>query len=72
MVMKLRRSIVSTLQFRELHDDRLKQEAFRQTVYYIDVETLIAMQPPVRNYCPNSHNDRLTSNRFMADNIFPA
>jgi hypothetical protein len=69
MVMKDRKSIISTLQFRELNDDRLKQEAFRQAVYYIDVETSSQCNRQC-NYCPNSYNDRLTSNRFMADNIF--
>ena len=69
MVMKDRKSIISTLQFRELHDDRLKQEAFRQAVYYIDVETSSQCNRQC-NYCPNSQNDRLTSNRFMPDNIF--
>lgn len=69
MVMKERKSIISTLQFRELNDDRLKQEAFRQAVYYIDVETSSQCNRQC-NYCPNSYNDRLTSNRFMADNIF--
>ena len=69
MVLKERKSIISTLQFRELHDDRLKQEAFRQAVYYIDVETSSQCNRQC-NYCPNSYNDRLSSNQFMADNIF--
>ncbi len=71
MVMKARKSIISTLQFRELNDDRLKQEAFRQAVYYIDVETSSQCNR-VCNYCPNSHNDRLTSNKFIPDNIYSA
>jgi len=36
--------VVSTLHFRQLSDDKLKREAFRQAVYYIDVENLVAMQ----------------------------
>lgn len=64
-----RKSIVSTLQFREVTDERLKQEAFRQAVYYIDVETSSQCNRRC-TYCPNSYNDRLTSNRFMPDNVY--
>src|ERR1700761_2392553 len=69
MVMKERRSIISTLQFRELHDARLKREAFRQAVYYIDVETSSQCNRQC-SYCPNSYNDRLSSNKFMPDATF--
>lgn len=69
MVRKDRKSIISTLQFRELTDERLKQEAFRQAVYYIDIETSSQCNRQC-NYCPNSQNDRFTSNKFMPDETY--
>jgi hypothetical protein len=61
--------IISTLHFSVLDDDRLKREAFRQAVYYIDVETSSQCNRKCL-YCPNSVNDRLSSNRFMDDTVF--
>src|ERR1700761_9516350 len=69
MGMKERKSIISTLQFRELHDDRFKQEAFRQAGYYIDVETSSQCNRQC-SYCPNSVNVRRASNQFIRDDIF--
>jgi uncharacterized Fe-S cluster-containing radical SAM superfamily protein len=62
-------SIISTLHFRPQENERLKQEAFRQGVTYIDVETSSQCNRRCA-YCPNSHNDRLSSNRFMEDAVF--
>jgi radical SAM protein with 4Fe4S-binding SPASM domain len=61
--------IVSTLHFRHPESDRLKREAFRQAVSYIDIETSSKCNRKCL-YCPNSQNDRLSSNQFMDDNIF--
>ena len=63
--------VVSTLHFRQLSDDRLKREAFRQAVYYIDVETSSQCNRKCL-YCPNSQNDRFTSNKFMDDSVYKA
>jgi MoaA/NifB/PqqE/SkfB family radical SAM enzyme len=68
VIMK-RKCIISTLHFRDLQDDRLKQEAFRQGVYYIDVETSSQCNRKC-NYCPNSVNDRLSLNYFMPESIY--
>lgn len=62
-------TIVSTLHFRPQTDERLKREAFRQAVTYIDVETSSQCNRRC-GYCPNAFNDRLTSNRFMDDAVF--
>ena len=61
--------IISTLHFSVLDDDRLKREAFRQAVYYIDVETSSQCNRKCL-YCPNSVNDRLSANQFMDDTVF--
>jgi len=62
-------TIVSTLHFRTQTDERLKREAFRQAVTYIDVETSSQCNRRC-GYCPNAFNDRLTSNRFMKDEVY--
>ncbi len=61
--------IISTLHFRHLESERLKQEAFRQAVYYIDIETSSQCNRTC-HYCPNSQNDRISSNSFLEDNKF--
>jgi hypothetical protein len=61
--------IISTLHFSVLDDDRLKREAFRQAVYYIDVETSSQCNRKCL-YCPNSVNDRLSTNQLMDDTVF--
>ena len=61
--------IVSTLHFRRLSDEKLKREAFRQAVYYIDVETSSQCNRKCL-YCPNSQNDRFTSNQFMEEPVY--
>ena len=68
-VMLNQNCIVSTLHFRHLDDDKLKREAFRQGVYYIDVETSSQCNRKCL-YCPNSQNDRFTSNQFMDEQIY--
>jgi len=62
-------SIISTLHFRCQENERLKREAFRQAVTYIDVETSSQCNRRCL-YCPNSRNDRLSFNRFMDDAVF--
>lgn len=61
--------IISTLHFRHLENDRLKREAFRQGVYYIDIETSSQCNRKCQ-YCPNSQNDRLSVNNFMPHSVF--
>ena len=61
--------IISTLHFRHLESDLLKREAFRQGVYYIDIETSSQCNRKC-HYCPNSQNDRFSHNKFMDDAVF--
>ena len=68
-ISKQQGTIISTLHFRPQTDARLKREAFRQAVTYIDVETSSQCNRRC-GYCPNAFHDRLSSNRFMSDAVF--
>ena len=61
--------ILSTLHLTQLTDPLLKQLAFKQGVYYIDVETSSQCNRKC-HYCPNATNDRLSFNQFMDKAVY--
>jgi MoaA/NifB/PqqE/SkfB family radical SAM enzyme len=62
-------SILSTLSFQYIDNENIKKSLFKQSVTYINVETSSQCNRKCQ-YCPNSFNDRFTTNKFMDKTVY--